>query len=259
MMLTISSLFLLSFVTNILYSINGNLNYSKISRVLLIFALLGQTYLILNGKILIESKTLESNLFVSSWIVGIFSIFVLRKYIKNLYTLFISPVCFLLSVPIIFVGNLESTVFSNKILILHVMSNFISHTLILIASIIAFLYIYQHKNIKMKIINQIDKLPSLSTLEKILFLILCISFPIMTLGFSLGFILSKEQIGTYWFGSVSTISVISWTVFFFIIQIRAFFGLSGLKISYFSIFGLFTIILGYIAMYYLELPSHTFL
>ena len=120
MMLTISSLFLLSFVTNILYSINGNLNYSKISRVLLIFALLGQTYLILNGKILIESKTLESNLFVSSWIVGIFSIFVLRKYIKNLYTLFISPACFLLSVPIIFVGNLESTVFSNKILILHV-------------------------------------------------------------------------------------------------------------------------------------------
>ena len=141
MMLTISSLFLLSFVTNILYSINGNLNYSKISRVLLIFALLGQTYLILNGKILIESKTLESNLFVSSWIVGIFSIFVLRKYIKNLYTLFISPACFLLSVPIIFVGNLESTVFNNKILILHVMSNFISHTLILIASIIAFLYI----------------------------------------------------------------------------------------------------------------------
>ena len=95
----------------------------------------------------------------------------------------------------------------------------------------------------MKIINQIDKLPSLSTLEKILFLILCISFPIMTLGFSLGFILSKEQIGTYWFGSVSTISVLSWTVFFFIIQIRAFFGLSGLKISYFIIFGFFTSIL----------------
>ena len=186
MMLIISSLFLLSFITNILYSINGNLNYSKISRILLIFALLGQTFLILNGKILIESKTLESNLFVSSWIVGIFSIIVLRRYIKNLYTLFVSPACFLLSVPIIFVGNLESTVFSNKILILHVMSNFISHTLILISSIIAFLYIYQHKNIKMKIINQIDKLPSLSTLEKLLFLILCISFRIMTLGFSLG-------------------------------------------------------------------------
>ncbi|GIR29407.1 hypothetical protein CM15mP43_10310 [bacterium] len=56
MMLIISSLFLLSFITNILYSINGNLNYSKISRILLIFALLGQTFLILNGKILIESK-----------------------------------------------------------------------------------------------------------------------------------------------------------------------------------------------------------
>ena len=81
----------------------------------------------------------------------------------------------------------------------------------------------------------------------------------MTLGFSLGFILSKEQIGTYWFGSVSAISVISWTIFFFVIQIRAFFGLSGLKISYFSIIGFISIVLGYVAMYYLELPSHTFL
>ena len=72
--------------------------------------------------------------------------------------------------------------------------------------------------------NKIEKLPSLSSLEKILFLLLCISFPIMTLGFSLGFILSKEQIGTYWFGSVSAISVISWTIFFFVIQIRAFLG-----------------------------------
>ena len=51
----------------------------------------------------------------------------------------------------------------------------------------------------------------------------------------------------------------SWTIFFFVIQIRAFFGLSGLKISYFSIIGFISIVLGYVAMYYLELPSHTFL
>ena len=84
----------------------------------------------------------------------------------------------------------------------------------MVATIISILYIFQHKNIKNKIMNKIEKLPSLSSLEKILFLLLCISFPIMTLGFSLGFILSKEQIGTYWFGSVSAISVISWTIFF---------------------------------------------
>ena len=98
------------------------------------------------------------------------------------------------------------------------MSNFISHTIILISSIVAILYIYQHTNIKNKIINKIDRLPSLSSMEKIIFLLICIAFPIMTIGFGLGFILSKEQIGTYWFGSVSAISIISWTIFFLLFK-----------------------------------------
>ena len=85
------------------------------------------------------------------------------------------------------------------------------------------------------------------------------SFTIGEIGFGLGFILSKEQIGTYWFGSVSAISIISWTIFFLIIQVKAFFSLSGLKISYYSLIGFISIILGYIAMYSLELPSHTFI
>ena len=114
-------------------------------------------------------------------------------------------------------------------------------------------------NIKNKIINKIDRLPSLSSMEKIIFLLICIAFPIMTIGFGLGFILSKEQIGTYWFGSVSAISIISWTIFFLIIQVKAFFSLSGLKISYYSLVGFISIILGYIAMYSLKLPSHTFI
>ena len=45
--------------------------------------------------------------------------------------------------------------------------------------------------------------------------------------------------------------------FFLIIQVKAFFSLSGLKISYYSLIGFISIILGYIAMYSLELPSHT--
>ena len=64
-------------------------------------------------------------------------------------------------------------------------------------------------------------------MEKIIFLLICIAFPVMTIGFGLGFILSKEQIGTYWFGSVSAISIISWTIFFLIIQVKAFFSLDA--------------------------------
>jgi hypothetical protein len=41
--------------------------------------------------------------------------------------------------------------------------------------------------------------------------------------------------------------------------VKAFFSLSGLKISYYSLVGFISIILGYIAMYSLKLPSHTFI
>jgi ABC-type transport system involved in cytochrome c biogenesis permease subunit len=81
----------------------------------------------------------------------------------------------------------------------------------------------------------------------------------MTAGFALGFILSKNQIGEYWFGTVSSISMITWLVYFLLIQLKLIYNLSGLKISYASIFGFFVIILGYLFMYFLELPSHSFL
>ena len=258
-MIFIPIIFLLSFITNVTYVIVGNISFSKISRILILISLLFQTFLILSDKVSIDSKNFEINLFVSSWIVGIASTILLRFFIKNLYTLFISPACFLLSIPLVFAPETNGSFFSNKILAFHVMSNFISHTIILISSIVAILYIYQHTNIKNKIINKIDRLPSLSSMEKIIFLLICIAFPIMTIGFGLGFILSKEQIGTYWFGSVSAISIISWTIFFLIIQVKAFFSLSGLKISYYSLVGFISIILGYIAMYSLKLPSHTFI
>ena len=88
-MFIISTLFLISFIFSVLYLISGKITISKISRFFLKIALIGQTYLILNGKILLESKTFEMNLFVCSWIVGIFSILIMRPFFKSLYTLFI--------------------------------------------------------------------------------------------------------------------------------------------------------------------------
>jgi ABC-type uncharacterized transport system permease subunit len=80
----------------------------------------------------------------------------------------------------------------------------------------------------------------------------------MTIGFVLGFVLSKNQIGKYWFGTVATISVLSWSIYFILILLKPVYKISGLKIAYLSILGFITIVLGYVFMYLLDLPSHNF-
>jgi|TARA_B110000196_G_scaffold188044_1_gene161102 ABC-type transport system involved in cytochrome c biogenesis permease subunit len=118
---------------------------------------------------------------------------------------------------------------------------------------------YQHKNFKNKKVKKISRLPSLSLIEKINFNLIITSFPIMTIGLTLGFLLSKNQIGSYWFGTVSAISIFSWLIYFSLIQLKITFNLSGFKLSLISLFGFGSIIGGYIVMYFLSLPSHTFL
>jgi ABC-type uncharacterized transport system permease subunit len=156
-------------------------------------------------------------------------------------------------------GNEDGgSTYSNRMIIIHVLLNILSHTTLLISSIFSMMFIYQHRNFKNKKVKKISRMPSLSLIEKINFNLILISFPIMTIGLSLGFLLSKNQIGSYWFGTVSAISIFSWLIYFSLIQMRIIYNLSGLKVSILSLIGFTSIIISYLFMYVLNLPSHTF-
>ena len=81
----------------------------------------------------------------------------------------------------------------------------------------------------------------------------------MSIGLGLGFVLSKKQIGSYWFGTVSSLSVTSWSIFFILIILKSVYKISAYKTSLLTIVGFITIILGYVFMHLLELPSHNLL
>tara|TARA_B100000579_G_scaffold63198_2_gene46558 strand:+ start:123067 stop:123576 length:510 start_codon:yes stop_codon:yes gene_type:complete len=168
-------------------------------------------------------------------------------------------VAFILTVPLVMISNEDGgSSYNNRILIIHVLLNILSHTTLLISSIFSIMFIYQHRNFKNKKVKKISRMPSLSLIEKINFNLIITSFPLMTIGLVLGFLLSKNQIGTYWFGTVSALSIFSWLIYFSLIQLRITYNLSGLKVSLISLLGFTSIIIGYIFMYFLDLPSHTF-
>lgn len=253
-------LYAISFILTLYYVASGKIKFSKIGHYLFIMAISVQAILLIVKDVNYASKSLEVNLFVIALFLSISCYLFIKPSIKNLYSLFVSPVAFILTVPIIFdIGEGNNLLFNNRILISHVLLNLLSHTILFVSIIFSLMFLYQYKNIKNKKINKIGRLPSLDLIEKVNFLLITLSFPLMTIGLVLGLVLSKNQIGSYWFGTVATISVLSWSIYFLLILLRSIYKISGYRISYLSISGFITILAGYIFMYLLDLPSHNFI
>ena len=260
MLILVPVLYFSSFISSIYYIYSGKLSFSLVSNWLFLFAVLCQIVLLGSQTIDFKLRNIETSLFVASMLLSIFVYIFIRQNIKNLYCFFISPVGFILTVPLLMIGMEDGgAAHNNRILIIHVLLNILSHTTLLISSIFSILFIFQHNRFKNKKVRKASRLPSLSLIEKINFNLIICSFPLMTIGLTLGFLLSKNQIGSYWFGTVSVISIFSWLIYFCIIQMRIIYKLSGYKISILSLLGFASIIAGYVFMYLLDLPSHTFI
>ncbi|MBT3475433.1 cytochrome c biogenesis protein CcsA [bacterium] len=259
MLTIIPALYFSSFILSLYYIYSGKLNFSRSSHWLFKSAVVLQIILLISKTIDFKINNIETSLFVTSVFLSIPAFFFIRQNMKNLYCFFVSPVGFILTIPLLMMGNEDGgSTYSNRMIIIHVLLNILSHTTLLISSIFSMMFIYQHRNFKNKKVKKISRMPSLSLIEKINFNLILISFPIMTIGLSLGFLLSKNQIGSYWFGTVSAISIFSWLIYFSLIQMRIIYNLSGLKVSILSLIGFTSIIISYLFMYVLNLPSHTF-
>tara|TARA_Y100001970_G_scaffold115211_2_gene143613 strand:- start:34482 stop:35264 length:783 start_codon:yes stop_codon:yes gene_type:complete len=259
LLIIIPILYFISFILSLYYIYSGKIGSARFSHWLFTSAIGIQILLLINKTVDFEQRNIEITLFVASFILSTFALIFIRQNIKNLYCFFISPVAFILTVPLVMISNEDGgSSYNNRILIIHVLLNILSHTTLLISSIFSIMFIYQHRNFKNKKVKKISRMPSLSLIEKINFNLIITSFPLMTIGLVLGFLLSKNQIGTYWFGTVSALSIFSWLIYFSLIQLRITYNLSGLKVSLISLLGFTSIIIGYIFMYFLDLPSHTF-
>jgi len=259
LLIIIPILYFISFILSLYYIYSGKISSARFSHWLFASAIGIQILLLFNKTVNFDQRNIEITLFVASVILSTFALIFIRQNIKNLYCFFISPVAFILTVPLVMISNEDGgSAYNNRILIVHVLLNILSHTTLLISSIFSIMFIYQHRNFKNKKVKKISRMPSLSLIEKINFNLIITSFPLMTIGLVLGFLLSKNQIGTYWFGTVSALSIFSWLIYFSLIQLRITYNLSGLKVSIISLLGFTSIIIGYIFMYFLDLPSHTF-
>lgn len=260
-MFTVPIFYIISFILSLYFVISGKKDFSSTSNYFFISAFLIQAVLIASERIQYTSRDIETVLFLIAFIISLGSYLLIRPRIDNLYSLYVSPVAFIATIPILFYSNnLENITANNNLLVFsHVVPNLLAHTMLLIATIFSSMFLFQYKNIKNKNIKKISRLPSISLIEKINFLLIVSSFPLMSIGLGLGFVLSKKQIGSYWFGTVSSLSVTSWSIFFILIILKSVYKISAYKTSLLTIVGFITIILGYVFMHLLELPSHNLL
>ena len=169
-------LYVISFILSLYYLTSGKIKFSKISHYLFILAISVQIILLVHKDVNYASKNLEVNLFVIALLLSILCYLFIKPSIKNLYPLFVSPVTFILTVPIIFdIGQSNNLFFNNRILISHVLLNLLSHTILFVSVIFSLMFLYQYKNIKDKKINKIGRLPSLYLIEKINILLIILT------------------------------------------------------------------------------------
>ena len=136
MLILVPVLYFSSFISSIYYIYSGKLSFSQVSNWLFLFAVLCQIVLLGSQTIDFKLRNIETSLFVASMLLSIFAYIFIRQNIKNLYCFFISPVGFILTVPLLMIGIEDGgSAYNNRILIIHVLLNILSHTTLLISSI----------------------------------------------------------------------------------------------------------------------------
>ena len=120
MLILVPVLYFSSFISSIYYIYSGKLSFSQVSNWLFLFAVLCQIVLLGSQTIDFKLRNIETSLFVASMLLSIFVYIFIRQNIKNLYCFFISPVGFILTVPLLMIGIEDGgSAHNNRILIIH--------------------------------------------------------------------------------------------------------------------------------------------
>lgn len=129
---------------------------------------------------------------------------------------------------------------------LHIVTAGLAYIILFAASMAAVLYLIQDNALKNKRSGVIlNRLPSLSLLDKINYRSIGLAFPVLTLSIFCGLLWSRNVYGTYWWGYDSRQfgSIILWLLYAVILHVRLSAKMRGRKVAGLSMFAFFIIIL----------------
>lgn len=103
------------------------------------------------------------------------------------------------------------------------------------------------------------RLPALDDLDNLIYRIIWVAFPLLTLGVLLGARWAYDAWGRYWgWDPKETWAFITWLTFLIYLHMRIVVGWRGRKSAYLSLFGFLVVMMTYIGVNYLS-PLHGFL
>ncbi|MBI4396988.1 MAG: c-type cytochrome biogenesis protein CcsB [Elusimicrobia bacterium] len=143
---------------------------------------------------------------------------------------------------------------------IHVPVMFFSYSAFANAFGIGIAYLIQERQIKSKKPTELSyRLPSLEELDRLIYRIIVIAFPVLTLGIMLGARWAYDAWGRYWgWDAKETWALITWFIYLIYLHMRLVMGWRGRRTAYLSLAGFAVVIFTYVGVNYLS-ELHGFL
>jgi cytochrome c-type biogenesis protein CcsB len=143
---------------------------------------------------------------------------------------------------------------------IHVPVVFISYAAFANAFAIGIAYLIQERQIKSKKpTDMMFRLPPLDDLDNLIYRVISLAFPVLTLGVLLGARWAYDAWGRYWgWDAKETWAFITWLVYAAYLHMRLVVGWRGRKTAYLSLAGFFLVLFTYVGVNYLS-DLHGFL
>lgn len=262
----VSSIYLLSTICYISFLWTQNKRVTKLGFYLIITATLIQTvnfiYLFINETQI--AGGLNKSLYLFSWFISIVYIISQIRFKAEIMGAFVAPMALIMTIPKLILpqGLIDhEQSLSNPWILTHIILMFLAEAVFTVAFIAGILYIFQEKQIKSKHVAKfLNKLPSLTALDKINHLSLLIGFPIVTLGLAIGLLAANEIWGQNWiWGQKETWSIITWLLYAVLIHGRLSSGWKGRKAAFGAVLGFGIICFTFFFIGYFAPGQHDFL
>jgi cytochrome c-type biogenesis protein CcsB len=143
---------------------------------------------------------------------------------------------------------------------IHVPVMFTSYAAFTNAFGVGLAYLLQERQLKSRHPSSVMfRLPALNDLDNLIYRIIWVAFPLLTLGVLLGARWAYDAWGRYWgWDPKETWAFITWLTFLIYLHMRLVVGWRGRKSAYLSLFGFVVVMMTYIGVNYLS-PLHGFL
>jgi len=142
----------------------------------------------------------------------------------------------------------------------HVPAMFVAYAAFTNAFGLGLAYLIQERQIKSRRPAEfIYRLPSLEELDRLIYKVIFLAFPVLTLGIILGARWAYEAWGRYWgWDPKETWALITWLIYLAYLHVRLAGGWRGRRTAYFALFGFAVVLFTYVGVNYLSV-LHGFL